>query len=564
VPPSPAESAAGEDDADSLLREVLALTDQADDLLQAGRIDEAVQTARRAKNLDLNLERTWRVFARGLEAQGEFAVASVAYKYAVDAGADQREIRPGMARVALRLGDYAKAENLLTIHHEAAAATVETIADLAQAQTLLMAFDRAHATLKTALEADPGQALLWLTLAQLLCVQGRHAQAVVFFEESLRLDPDSALAQSGLADALLLGGGDVERALSVSAAALAAAALKIVPAMTDAHARRQLAVGRLTEGWDALARGMEPGDAALVEVRMAAPLWRPGMQLDGRLLLIGEDSVMDELLLAQVVHSISANGPPLILAFDPRWGALARRSFPTAAVVPLLSRTQDGRRLKAAELEGSHTQGGELVAAWAPLRSQMRAHRGRITDFADAPGYLKTDLKRVCYWRKRLDALGPGPKVGVIWGEREDARAWEAPPLRCLAEPLSVPDIHLISLEQEDAPGELERVQAIFGLRIHRQPIDLRREDLDDLAALAQALDVVVGPPDTVTFLAAACGARTWFLSTPHHWAMLGSGSFPWFPRARVISAAAADDWTEAMAELGHALATLAAEPPPA
>ena len=539
------------------MRQVRTLTDQAEQLLAAGKVAEALQTVRRAGTLGLNEGRTWHVLARALEAEGDHPAALAAYEQALEIGVAAVEVSGGMARVLLRLGEYARAEGLLTLHLQSAPPTADAVADLAQAQTRLGAIDRAHETLKTALEADPGEPLLWFTLAQLLSVHGRHAHAVVFFEECLRLEPGAALAQAGLAEALLTGAGDIDRALSLSADALAAAPPAILPAITDAHARRLLAAGQLKAGWDAFARGVEPGPAALVQVRVAAPPWTDGAPLAGPLLLIGEDGVADELLLAHVVPSLVAEGRPLILAVSESWAALARRSFPRVSVVPLLSRDQAGRRLHAAGLDGPLVHGGEAVAAWTPLRSTLAGRRGTPSGFGAGP-YLKSDLGRVCYWRERIELLGTGPKVGVLWRARNDPKAWEAPPLAALAAPLSVEGVHFISLQHEEAEGELDWIEETFGPTIYPPPTDLSRENLDDLAAFARALDVVIGPPDVATYLAAACGAETWFLSTPNHWAKLGADAYPWFPQARVISAAAPDDWTDAMAELGEALAALA------
>ena len=539
------------------MRQVRTLTDQAEQLLVAGQVAEALQTVRRAQTLGLNEGRTWHVLARALAAEGDYAAALAAYNQALETGVMIVEVSAGMARVLLRLGDHAKAEGLLTIHLQSAPPTADAVADLAQAQTWQGAFDRAHETLKTALETNPGEPLLWFTLAQLLSVQGRHAHAVVFFEECLRLDPNAALAQAGLAQALLVGAGDVDRALALSAAALAAATPAILPAMTDAHARRLLAAGQLQAGWEVFAAGVEPGPAALLQVKAAAPLLSDGAPLDGQLLLIGEDSVADELLLAHVVPSLVAEGPPLVLAVHESWATLARRSFPRVAVVPLFSRDQAGRRLQAAGLDSPGVHGGQPVAAWTPLRSTLAAHRGTPADFGSGGPYLKTDLGRVRYWRERVDLLGPGPKVGVLWRGRDDLRAWETPPLAALAEPLSVQGVHFISLQHEEVEGELDWIEETFGPTIYPPPTDLSRESLDEFAAFARALDVVIGPPDTATYLAAACGAETWFLSTPNHWGKLGAEVYPWFPQARVITAAAPDDWTEAMAELGEALGVL-------
>jgi len=549
--PSPADASVER----GALDEALALTAEAEALLAAGQIDEAVRIATRVGDFGLDLERTWRVLAAACDAQGDLPAALAAYDQLLATATDRDQISGPMGRVALRLGDYAKAERLLKAHIRGLGAAPQAIADLAAAQTGLQTFDRAHATLKAALEADPAQPLLWAALGRLLSVEGRHAHAVIFFEEGLRLDPGSADARAGLADALLLSDGEVDRALSLSAEAVAAAASNDRPTVNDDHARRLLGSGRLAEGWAALATEMIPPAA---DIRVAAPPWRPDMPLDGPLLVIGEENVIHEVLLAQVIPDLIAEGRPLILAVSPRWEVLARRSFPQAAVVPLLRRSGGGRRRVAARLDSPHMHGGKLLAAWRTLRSTLPDHRARPADFANPAPYLVADKDRVRHWRDWLSGLGPGPKIGVRWRQplADVTRPYEIPSLPELQRPLSVPGLHLISLQEGEVMGEAEWIEGALGLKVH-EPAWLDRDGLDDLAALACALDVVVGPPGATTYVAAACGAETWFLSTPGHWAMLGSDSYPWFPASRVILSDSAD-WTEAMEELGQSLYALA------
>jgi Tfp pilus assembly protein PilF len=558
MPPSRTEPAA--DVGQAGLAAAQALMDEADGLRQAGRFDEAVLVSLRAVGLQVDLERTLPALARAMEAQGDFTSALEVYRQAMALEPDRPAISGDMGRLALRMGIYDLAEDVLILHMRMAPPAAEAIANLALAQAMLKAFDRAHGTLKAALEADESEPLLWLTLAQVLCFEGRHAQAIVFFEEALRFDPASTPARDGLADALLLGVGDVERALALSEAALAGAVPDEVPALTAAHARRLLAAGRLEEGWTAFAKWIEPGEAAAIEAKIAAPLWTPGMALDGRLLLIGEEGIAEAALLAQVIPSVIADGTPVILSFGPGWESLARRSFPEATIVPLLTREQAGKRQQTADLDSPHVHCGELVAAWAPLRWMMKDYRAATADFADAPPYLKVDGGRIDHWRERLSALGPGLKVGVVWrapsGDR--GKTWEAPPLPLLKAGLSASGVHLIGVQEEMFLNELGWIRETFGLQIHSAPPELRPGDLDDLAALTLALDVVVGPPDGTACLAAACGAETWFLVTPRHWALLGAETFPWFPKAKVISAAAPDDWADAMTNLQEALEALA------
>ena len=559
MPPSRTESTADVGEAEP--GEAQALAHEADELRRAGRFDEAVEVSLRAVGLQVGLERTLPVLARAMEANGDFSGALEIYRQAMALTPGDPAVSADRGRLALRMGKYDLAEEMLAHHVSLAPPAAEAVANLAMAQAMLGAFDRALATLKAALEAEETQPVLWLTLAQVLCFEGRHAQAIVFFEEALRFDPDSTPARAGLADALLLGVGDVQRSLDLSQAALAAAAPDEIPALTAAHARRLLSAGRLEDGWTAFAKWIEPGEAATaVEVRIAAPLWTPGMPLDGRLLLIGEDGMTEAALLAQVIPSVLADGLPVILSFDPSWASLIRRSFPEARFAPLLSREPADKRQQTADLDSPHVHGGELVAAWGPLRSMMRRYRPRIADFADAQPYLKVDVERVGFWRECLAALGPGLKVGVVCHAPAVAagRTWEAPPLPLLKAGLSTPGVSLIGLQEQVIENELGWIRETFGLPIHEPPPELNRREFDDLAALMAAMDVVIGPPEGTTFLAAACGAQTWFLTPPRHWALLGDETFPWFPKAKVITAAAPDDWAGAMAELQEALDALA------
>src|SRR6185503_595739 len=117
----------------------------------------------------------------------------------------------------------------------------------------------------------------------------------------------------------------------------------------------------------------------------------------------------------------------------------------------------------------------------------------------------------------------------------------------------------LIGVQAQDMHGELGWIRDTFGLAIHEPPPELRLWDLDDVAAMTIALDVVVGLPDAATIVAAASGARTWILSPPRHWMRLGTDRYPWFQQARVMAADGPGDWDRALGELNAALKDLAA-----
>ena len=77
----------------------------------------------------------------------------------------------------------------------------------------------------------------------------------------------------------------------------------------------------------------------------------------------------------------------------------------------------------------------------------------------------------------------------------------------------------------------------------------------DDVAALCGAMDLILGPANATTNIAAACGAPVWLLSTPAAWPRLGTDRYPWYPQVRVFSPPAFNEWAPVMRELAEALA---------
>lgn len=534
------------------------LIDEARAHLDAGNYDLAAGAANRAVTQGGDRQRALVILALCMEALGAGAAALDACRQALDAAPPSAEVAGDLGRLALRQGRLDLAERAFAEQFHAEPSVAAAI-DLARAQRGQRAFDRAQATLTAVLQADPQQPAPWLALAQLLCAQGRHAEAVVFFEETLRLDPAQAAALDGLADARLMGGDD-EGALEASAAALAAAGPEKAVMWLAAHARRLLATGRLEAGWAAFASALD-GDADRTRVRVAAPRWRAGEALEGRLLLFGEADAAVEVLLSRFVRDLAVTATPPILALDPSWTDLAQRSFPDCQVVRRLARAEGDVLLLAADLDGPQLHEGQLIGAWAPLRTAVSTVAGGRGAYAAAGPYLTPDPARVAHWRERLAALGGGPKIGLVWrpagGDPE--RSWEAPPLPLLAQALARPDLCVIGMQAEAFLGELAWMRQAFDFPILDPPPDFQPAALDDAAALALALDGVVGVPDASTYAAAASGAAAWFLTPPRHWALLGARAFPWFEGARVLPAAAPGDWADALEALAQAMQALPA-----
>ena len=149
-------------------------------------------------------------------------------------------------------------------------------------------------------------------------------------------------------------------------------------------------------------------------------------------------------------------------------------------------------------------------------------------------------------------------RVGLSWAGNpqhpNDRRRSIA--LATLAPLLELDAIAWYSLQHVDGEDQIPGVPAARALQL----VDARN-DFDDKAALMQSLDVVISVDTSNAHLAGALGVPVWVLlpfAADWRWG-LGSTSTPWYRSARLYRQPATRDWQATVAEVGRALAPLAA-----
>ena len=329
--------------------------------------------------------------------------------------------------------------------------------------------------------------------------------------------------------------------------------------MRLARSSFQLAMSQLGEGWDDYEARLSPQFADVTNFFIDRPRWSPGDNLAGKtLLVVGEQGLGDEILFANVLPDVIEKlGPEgkLRIAVEPRLVSLFQRSFPAAEVTWHTTHVWATRPLRAAPNTDHAT-----ADLWTPMGSLMREFRRSLEAFPDHKGYLKPDPKRVAHWRKVLKTAPAGPKVGLLWKSAtdKDARQRYFSPFSQWATVLKTPGISFINLQYGDCAAELAQAKEEFGVDIWTPPgIDLKK-DLDDVAALCAAMDLVMGFANASFNLAASSGAPVWLISTPGSWPRLGTDHYPWYPQARVFVTPSYGDWDGVMAMMGDALADFA------
>lgn len=524
--------------------------------------DGGANRALEALRIDETSGLAWHVLAICQEKSGRFVEALQAYEAALALLPEDPAIAHDLSRLAQRLGHLEIAEKLLQKFLAAEPGHVDGTNNLACVLREQNRYDEAVDLLRGMIQVEPTSALLWNTLGTVLSDQGRMAESLPFFEEALRLDPDLAKARYNRANARQPL-GDLAGALEDFDAGLKGAEPGYETAMMRmARAMTLMGMGRIPEGFHEYEVRLDPDMPDAMQVVTGSPR-RTDEALAGRsVLIVGEQGLADEMVFGGCVGDvIEAVGPDgeVHVAVEPRLVTLFQRSFPRARVVGHRTVRVNGRLHRIIPEVDEGAEGGRPIDFWTPMATLLAEFRPTLDAFPDRAGYLAADPERVARWAAELKALGPGLKVGLHWKSLilTGSRGRYFSSFDRWRPVLETPGAVMVNLQCGDVAADLAQAEAA-GVRIWTPPFDLK-DDLEDLAAMSCALDLVVGPGIAGTNIAAAVGADVWMLTAPDDWHLLNTDRYPFYPRTRVFRRAF-DGWPACIAEVRAALDVLIAD----
>lgn len=524
--------------------------------IRAGDFELGAKRALDALKMDETNGLAWHVLAICREKSGDLGQALLAYEAALKLLPNETDVAHDLGRLAQQMGYLEIAEKLLLKYLAADPGHVEATNNLACVQRDQKRYGDAVETLRALLGVEPESPVLWNTLGTVLSDQGDMGTALTFFEEALRHDPGFAKARYNRANARQPL-GDAPGALEDIEAALPGAESPYERAMMQmARAMLLMTLGRIPEGFEAYEVRLDPHLPEAMRVAVDAPRWDPKTEdvRGKRLLIVGEQGLADEMVFGTCIgDAIEAVGPEgqVFVAVEPRLIGLFQRAFPAAVVGAHRSVKLEGRITRyvpfAEDLEGG-------VDAWIPMASLLAVFRPSIDAFPERRGYLVADPDRVARWKAELDKLGPGLKVGLHWKSLvlTGSRARYFSSFERWRPVLTTPGAVMVNLQCGDVADDLAAAEAA-GVKIWTPPIDLK-DDLEDVAALSAALDLVIGPGIAGTNLAAAVGGTAWMITAPDDWHFLGTERYPFYPHLRYFRRDSFGDWEGAIARIRAAL----------
>lgn len=270
------------------------------------------------------------------------------------------------------------------------------------------------------------------------------------------------------------------------------------------------------------------------------PRWTGRESLRGRsILVIGEQGLGDAIQMLRYLPQLASLADRVLLRVDP-------------GVAPLIANLPQNCSWDPAASTPPATD------FQVPLMSLPLVFGTTLETVPANIPYLRADASRGDAWRKRLDALGHGPKVGVVWsgnpGHTNDRN--RSIPLRRFRA-ITAAGVRFVSLQPHIRAEDRGEYDAWTGLA--RFGEELR--DFSDTAALVSHLDLVISVDTSTAHVTGALGRPLWVL-LPHYpdwrW-ILGRDDSPWYPTARLWRQPRPGDWDSVLASARGELERVAA-----
>jgi tetratricopeptide (TPR) repeat protein len=397
-------------------------------------------------------------------------------------------------------------------------------------------FDEAEALLERALALDPLAADSHNNLGMLRHAQARFAEAIAAYRRALELAPGHGAVHNNLGLSLQESGALDEAIASFREA------VRAMPANASAHWNLSLALllrGDYAEGLAEHEWRIESAQhQSWWASRRLFPEWR-GEPLEGRrILVLAEQGMGDMIQFVRYGKLLADRGATVVVETAPELSELLATAPGVAEI---------------ARLGGPYPRCDLQV----PMLSLPLRLGTRVESIPAPERYLVAEPSRIARWASRL---GPRtkPRIGIAWaGNPNHVRdRFRSMPLSAFLPLLAMDEYEWLSVQKGAAAGDIARLPREVQVR------DLGSDSATfaDLAALLEALDLVITVDTAVVHVAGALGRPAVLLidaANDWRWPRAGTDC-RWYPSVRIARQVERGQWDGAV---GDALAQLASMP---
>jgi tetratricopeptide (TPR) repeat protein len=429
-----------------------------------------------------------------------------------------------------------------------------------------------------AIRLDPNFSQAYSNRGTVLRKLGRYAEAITSFTNSINLDPNDSKTFNNLGNTLrdlgkldealaiydyaiglspdspeiFMDRGNVLADLNLISKAIASyeRSIYLRPDYPGAHLCKALAFlinGQFEEGFELYEwRWRNPQFGGLVRSSGALksidkPLWLGVQSLSGKTILLqAEQGIGDIIQFCRYVKSLSELGAHVLLEAPNK-------------LTNLLKSLDGNCEIVSVEKAPPHFD------YRCPILSLPLALKTTMHNIPLSSGYLRADQKRVSQIQEELRLKNPLSKklCGISWLSKADKTGlFRSIHLKDFISMLDEDDLIYVNLQYGEVEQEISQVEKELGVTVVNLDSVNKYDDIDGLASIIGACDLVISIDNTTVHLAGALGKDTRVL-LPHvpewRW-MLNRKDCPWYQSLRLYRQPAVFDWRGAFAMLKEEL----------
>lgn len=390
----------------------------------------------------------------------------------------------------------------------------------------LKIFDDAVNNYKIAVELKPHyiKAIINLGVCQLKLKKYEAAQ--LNFQSALQIDPQYPEAHLNL--------GSLFRELRLFERARASLdnAIVVRSGYAEAYFNKSLldlALGNFDSGWPLYEWRWKSEETPLIPLATSKPPFTA--DLAGRRVLIwAEQGVGDEIMFASLLNRFRHLCQKLLVAVDARLLELFRRSFKNIEFYDKASTVPE-------DLYDEHLAMGGMCQYLRPSPPDFNSA---------APAYLQADVSRSRDIRASLGIDSTTRLCGISWRTSNQKFTSRNLELKRLIASLEAPNIKFVSLQYGETQKEIDAIATDLGIQVLTcRDVDIFH-DIDGLAAIINACDLVVSIDNTTVHLGGALGKPVNVLlpfDSDWRWMTEGDKSY-WYASVRLFRQGSDWDWT--------------------
>ena len=353
--------------------------------------------------------------------------------------------------------------------------------------------DEAITAYRNALLLKPDYANPYSNMGNALKDQDKLDEALEAFKQALLIEPNHAEAYNNI--------GITFQDLGKSENSIKAykRSISLKPDYAEAHENLSYALlnyGRLKEGLDEYEWRCKTAKGIARQRNFLQPTWDGEKSLKGKKILFwSEQGIGDTINWCSYLPFIINQADKCILECQEKVVPLLQRSFPNISVKHI-NRSLDSQR--------------DDFDFHLPMGSLCRHFMKEISNNNLRP-HLIAEPSKVKFWKKRLKSIGSGPYIGISWKSSKISpnRMKNYSSISEWSPIFKIPNITFINLQSKDFKDDLNKIKKELGVDVYNFDDLDHFNNIDDVAALCKALDIVVSTKTTVPLISAGVGTTT-------------------------------------------------------